>query len=737
MLSLLPAALVLPALRNNNTIDTFLAEQDPGLAYYRENTERFGGDHVVYVSVTAGDEGVFSPAGLARIDLVVGSLGSLDALQEVTGLTNVDAVRPSPDGVHLGPLVPELPRTREEAASLEAEVLASPLLSRLVAPGGTASLVIARLDERVADDPLLQNGAVDAIRTSLHAIDDSPGAFHLAGNQVIGEAIERYNNRDQRLFAPLMLLLVAVAGGLTLRRWSAVFVPLAVIAVAVAWTMGLFVAAGHQTNWVTSILTPILMLVGVADATHFLVRFEDELPSAATRTGAVRTTLAAITLPCLLTSLTTAAGFASLAANQVMPVRVFGLFAALGVLLALLATLVLAPAALSLGPPASERARPPPRPWPILRHLDALVQRSPVAVLLVALGLLLPVAWGASRVQVETNLLRYFQPDARVVVDSNAIEETFGGSAPFDVVVEVPAAGGALDPGLLADLARLGDALEATPGVARGVSLADLLQEIGRVLPTAPGGVPTDPFALEQLMLLLPGDLVDPLLDDDRRITRLSTRLQGGSLGLGGAREVLDGVERAALELLGERGEVRLTGASVLFIDMDEYLVQGQIRSFGLVLLVVGVLMIGLFRSLRVGLAAMIPNVLPIAFVLGLMGWLGLPLDGFTVMIASIAIGIGVDDTIHYLHHLRQQLREGHELRPAMSRTMTGVGKPLVYTSVVLALGFGVFCTSDFVGTRNFGLLTGATLLVALAADLLVLPAVLLLTGVPRRWRSP
>jgi hypothetical protein len=154
----------------------------------------------------------------------------------------------------------------------------------------------------------------------------------------------------------------------------------------------------------------------------------------------------------------------------------------------------------------------------------------------------------------------------------------------------------------------------------------------------------------------------------------------------------------------------------------------------GLVLVVLVVAMTLLFRSVKMGLLAMIPNVVPIAAMLGLMGWLDIRLDGFTVMIACIAIGIGVDDTIHYLHHLRHELSLGKGLDEAMTATVTSVGRALVFTSVVLALGFWIFCLSDFVGTFNFGLLTGVTVLVALAADLLILPAAIMIVGVPKGW---
>ena len=184
----------------------------------------------------------------------------------------------------------------------------------------------------------------------------------------------------------------------------------------------------------------------------------------------------------------------------------------------------------------------------------------------------------------------------------------------------------------------------------------------------------------------------------------------------------------------GRGGAGLRAGLPLLFINQDEPIVTGQIQSFSIVLAILTVLMILVFRSFRIGLVAMIPNVMPIAVMLGLLGWLGMALDGFTAMMASVAIGIGVDDTIHFMHHLRAELRRGATLSEAITATLTGVGRALTFTSVVLALGFGVFMLATFLGTVHFGFLTAVAVVAALLADLLVLPAVLLLVGVPKSW---
>jgi uncharacterized protein len=731
--TLIPASLLSSRIETNNTVDTFLVQDDPDLAFYRETTDRFGGDLLVYVSMDLGDADVFTVESLTLLDSVTRTLEDLDGVVRVSSLASTEAIFDDDGIVEPGPLMEQVPTTAEEVVRIRDKVVSSALLPWYVSLDRRATLLVAEADPELGAAEL--NAVIRALHEAVQAVPEAE--FSLAGNPVFAEAIDRFNARDQQLFSGLMLMLVLLSSALWLRRLSAAVLPVVVVMVTVMWTTGLFVAAGHATNWITGIISPILFLIGTASAVHLLSAYRDALASAEPGRAAILAALRRVAVPCFFTSMTTAAGFASLMANRIMPVKVFGLFACIGVMLAFVATVVVVPAGL-LATSRFARRRPlaSAPPSRLLAGLDQVVQQRPGLVLIVSLLVVAGLGAGVAFMRVETNNLKYFRPSAPVVRHSLEIEQRYGGSAPLDIVIDTGRPDGALEPELLAAVAELQRRLDDTEGMARGISLADLLQDLHRAMsgdrPT--GDLPASADAAYQLLMLPDPDMVDRIVDTDRRLTRISTRFTGASMGLSQARILLDGVERDCHAVVGPLADVRLTGSSVLFIDMDHYLVQGQIRSLCIVLAVVFALMAGLFGSLRIGLLAMIPNVLPITLMLGLMGWLDLPLDGLTVMIACIAIGIGVDDTIHYLHRLRHERGRQPDLRQAMTHTMAAVGRPIVFTSVVLTLGFWIFCVSDFLGTRNFGFLTGVTVLVALLADLVVLPAVLLLVGVPRGW---
>lgn len=348
ILSLAPAARFLPDLRSNNNVDAFLAENDPGLSFYQATTDLFGGDHLVWVALRTPPGSLFTVDGLTRLDRVTRALREVEGVDDVTSLTDTDAVLGDAGSVFVGPLLEAPPTTAEEAAGIQAKVEGSPLLRRLLAADGSSTLLVVELADEALTDPARQNRIVAALRDRLASLEPA-GAFHLAGNSVVAEAIERNNNRDTRLFSGLMLLLVAVSGVVLTRRLGLGLLSVGVVLIGVTWTMGGFIAAGNQTNWVTSMITPLLVLVGVADANHLITRFMELLPSSPSRREAAWQATREMFVPCFWTSLTTAIGFYSLVFNEVLPVRVFGIWAAIGVMLTFSATFIVVPAVMALG----------------------------------------------------------------------------------------------------------------------------------------------------------------------------------------------------------------------------------------------------------------------------------------------------------------------------------------------------------------------------------------------------
>jgi hypothetical protein len=331
------------------------------------------------------------------------------------------------------------------------------------------------------------------------------------------------------------------------------------------------------------------------------------------------------------------------------------------------------------------------------------------------------------RLRVSTHDGEFFPPDHAINRAYDFIEARLGGITPLEIVFESDHRGGLRDPAALAAIARLQNFLDAEPATQRGVSIADWVDQARDALEApAQRALPLDAAALERVAFVLEAVAKDDLpywVRDDWRQARLSTR----SLGLDSEQNhaLLLRVERAAQEALAGVPGVRatVTGLVPVFARMEEYLLTSQIQSFGTALLAIFVVFVLLLRSPGWALVAMLPNVVPVVWTLAFMALFEIPLDVVTVMIASITLGVVVDDTIHLLHGFERAQAEGKAPGAAMSDALLRSGHALVFTALVLALGFGTLALSEFRPTARFGELTALTIAVALVAELLLLPA--------------
>jgi hypothetical protein len=432
-------------------------------------------------------------------------------------------------------------------------------------------------------------------------------------------------------------------------------------------------------------------------------------------------------------------GFASLVVSDTPAVRLFGVFAGIGVLFAFALGLTLIPVMLSYDAVAASpgAARPGGRLDALLDHVARLATAHPRRVVAVGVLVALPALAALPHVRNNTDLIGFLRPDAPLRRDTTWIADHFGAVVALDAIVS-RVDGRPLES--LEDLTRL-SALEVAiarlQGVASVVGPADLIEQLqrGETGASAPS-LPEHEADLEYLFDLIdaqPSRLAARLYAADRAEARMHVGL--ADVGTLRGAEIIAAIEHAADERLGDEYRFEPTGAFYQVVVGSQGIVRSQVGSFALALaLVVSAIAIE-FRCAAIVAVAAIPNVLPILLVGGLMGWLGIDLSTGTTMIASVVIGLAVDDTIHYLARFRSEY--AGDAVEAAQRATRGVGRVLVVTSVVLVLGFWVGALGSFMPTVHFSLLSGLTMLLALAYDLLVLPACLqLVSGRLRAWSS-
>ena len=512
-------------------------------------------------------------------------------------------------------------------------------------------------------------------------------------------------------------------------RWT--LVPLAVVWATVYWTRGLLVVLGLRLSMVSSMLTSLVTIVGVATVIHIVVRFQELRPG---RTAAEALKLAVTQLaPAIFwTCATTAGGFGAQLSSHIQPVASFGLMMTLGTLLVLPAMALIVPGGGLLGPWTID-PRPVPGGGVVARCLIWLarwVERRPGQVWLMLGGLIVATLLGCWRLTVETDFSRNFRPDSPILKSMDFVEANLGGAGAWELNFPAPAE---LDDayiervrGLAGQLRELRDPATNAPALTKVLAYSDGIDLVPRV-PFVIPNLAAQSRLLQQFQPEFATSLYNPKEGRMRLLLRSSERQRSErKLAL------IDQVETVAREVFpGETGAARLvaTGLHVLLAFLTDSLLGDQWVSFFLAAICMAVMMSVAQRSLRVGLLSLVPNLLAIGAVIAVMGWLNLPVNIGTAMIASVAMGLTIDSSIHYLAGLRRELQQGDGFAAALQRTQQDVGSALLYANLALVAGFLVLTASNFIPLVYFGILSSVAMLGGLLGNLVVLPLLLQATG--------
>jgi len=497
----------------------------------------------------------------------------------------------------------------------------------------------------------------------------------------------------------------------------------------------------------------------MAIAIHLIVRYREllsENPEAPNRQLILETVLLKLS-PCVYAVLTTIAGFGSLVFSNILPVITFGWMMIVGLVVSLTVTFLLFPALLILMSKDTLSAR---GPWHIsLTSFLARFTESNRMLILSVSGLVLVLSFvGISRLRVENSFIDYFNKDTEIYQGMKVIDECLGGTSSLDVVIdfegpEPPAADSKAAKVESEDVFDEFDEFDETVRDERYWFTADKisriksvhnylenLPETGKVLSLASmvsiaeklkGDKPLDSLELALLYNETPDKfknmIIKPYVSVEHNQVRFWVRVRDSDKNLR-RNELLNKIKADLAGMLGFDDEnVHLAGLLVLYNNMLQSLFGSQILTLGITIMVLTGLFLVLFRSVRIALIAMFPNVLPIVAVLGVMGWLNIPLDMMTITIAAISVGIAVDDTIHYIHRFKHEFQKDHKYIDTMHRCHGSIGHAMYYTSVTIIIGFSILALSNFKPTVYFGLLTGLTMFIALLAALTLLPQLLIL----------
>lgn len=734
-------AFEIPRLVIDTSAEGFMVEKDPERIYYEEVKRKFGSDDLTVVLLKARD--VFTPGALGAIRRISDALERAPGVTRVESVTTVRKIAGDDESIDTRPLVgPEIPSSPEALARLRADALGNRVVAgNLVAADGRAAAIVA-YTQPPPGDVGFNKRFVELVERLIER-EARPGLeLYEVGSPLLKVTFAEYIVRDQRTLVPLCAATLFLVLYLVFRTARGVLIPLVTATVSVTWAAGLMSLFGLPLTVVTSMVPPILIVIGFTEDVHMLAEYDALVARGRERRDAIRAMLDQAALPVAVTTGTTVVGFGSLIASDVTMLRQFGYASSLALTANYVVTMMVVPAMLALLPaPARARRTAPEAPvqpgrvdrlmewigWANLRY------RTPIVIATVALCAVAII--GLSRLQVETDFIDYFPDDSPLPRRHRDMHERLAGAEVFSLVVETGRENGIKDPDVLRRVAALQDFLGKTGEVDKTISIADYLRTMNRELHGGDArydGIPGSSEEVAQYLLILDGPELSRFIDTNASTANIVVR--HNLSGSGHLSALLARIDRYVAGAFPRAIQVRPAGEGILINRAADIMAVNEVTSFTYTFVIIGIIHAALFMSLTAGFLSLIPNVIPILVTYGLMGFLGIPLNTGTALIATIAIGIAVDDTVHHMVTYSRRLNDERVPSLAMFSTLRALGPPIIYVSLALAAGFLVLALSSFVPMSQYGYLAALTMVVAMITELVVTPVLMVSTRLVTPW---
>ena len=724
--------------RVETDLNEYMPGDHPAFVYAREAEEWFNITDGVLVGISRAD-GIYHPETLEKISQIGHALGELAGVDaaDVMSLATADNISADDWGLVVEPFISSAPRARRELDELAAAVRANPMIfGRLVSEDETSALVIARPSG---------DGFSDALYAEILEIArrfEGPEEIHVAGRPIVEGALAELGPADMARMGPIVLAAIAVVLLLVLRSVRNTILSLSVVAFSVIWTFGLMAMLGIPVYAVSTMIPVMLVAIGVAYSIHVFNSasvYLEEHPTVTARHLADHA-IETITRPVVMAALTTVVGFLSLMSSAVLPVRYFGVFTGFGVLAAMLLSLSIIPASFLLfgvsrrwspglrrgrhreGRRNAVRAGEPRFAARIVAALDR--HRRPV--LLGAAAIVIVGALAIPRVWVDSSFISNFEDDSDIARTDRFVNERFAGTSTLNIVLEAAEPDAFKDPAVLDAVSRLQADVEAHAAVGKSFGLTDFVKRMHQVMhadDAAAHAIPESRELVAQYLLLFEmsadPDSLEQVVDYDYRRANVTVQLKDdGSQTLSHVMEISDRYEE---ELASLGVSLSYAGSGYRAFVFSQLILEGQIASLAVSLVVVVVLLALMFKSVAAGLIGAIPIAMTAIVNFGVMGLGGVPLSSSTALISSIAIGIGIDYAIHMIERYKEYLAERGNRNEAAVLTMHHSGRAIMMNAIVVAVGFAVLLFSVFPPNRQVGGLIALNMAVSFAGTISVL----------------
>jgi predicted RND superfamily exporter protein len=714
-----------------------LPEDDSTYIDYAKFLETFGEDGNVMVIGTQGEE-IFEYENFKAWYQLGEDIKQVEGIDSVFSIAHLFDLKK--DEVNerfvLEKLVPEAPDSQEEVDAIRKRLNDLPFYNGLLYNDSThAALMMVFVNaERFNSED--RGDVIDQLLEVSSSFDQNNMELRYSGLPHIRTYTAAQVRSELVKFVALAAIVTAIILYLFFHSFRVVVFCLLVVGIGVVWSLGTIELLDYRLSSLSGLIPPLIIVIGIPNCVFLLNKYHKEYETHGNRIKALVRVISKIGNATFLTNVTTALGFATFIFTESDLLRQFGVVASLNILGIFLLSLFIIPIVFSYLPePKTRHLKHLQRRWldNVVSILVFWVRKKRTAVYVVTACVLVLGVYGVSIMRTTGNIVDDLPQGDQVIKDLKFFEAHFNGVMPFEVLVDMGRKGQASKEKNIKRVEKMQELFTEYPELSKSLSIADAVKfakqsfyngepskyslirgsEKGFISPYFSSGSGGEGVA-------------NLFMDSTKQVSRVTAQM--ADIGTDRMEEIVEELYPRILEIFPkDRYSVTLTGTSIVFLKGTRYLVKNLLTSLALAILVIGLIMYFLFGSLRMVLISLLPNLIPLLCTAALMGYTGVPIKPSTILVFSIAFGISVDDTIHFLAKYRQELSVvGRDMRTAVINAVKETGVSMIYTSIVLFFGFGIFISSKFGGSQAIGILASFTLLVAMLSNLVVLPSLLL-----------
>lgn len=709
------------------SIKSMVPKQNEFLQTMEEIDDLFGGTTIVVLAVES-DSLLFEHT-LAKYKEFADSLAGINVIEKVVSIYSTTRMTSSEEGFQVTPLIKRLPKNVSEVDSLK-DILSSTsrIIGNIISDDFRMMSFICQLTVSYDYD---EHELVNTIEELVKQFE-GPEKIYFAGMPITRANVTNQMRRDMSFFLPVGLVLMVIFLAFSFRSWLGVLLPLMVVVISTIWTLGLMGYLGLDLPF-TGILIPVMLIAitnnyGIHIISHYYDYSKDDLK--ASRVQIIKKTLRSVSFPIFLAGLTTVLGFLGLLSHILPKARELGIFVSFGIFVAFILSLLLIPAILNIAKRPAFLSDPN-----SFRRIDKglnlwgkfFIKYSRPAIIS-TLIILIIAGFGIKLVSVDSNPNNYYKKDAKIRIHNEAISRGFGGTAQLSVLIE----GNAFDPQVLQNIELLTEHFKKYPLVSQTASIVDVVKTIHMAFnkgDSAYYAIPNDEELIAQYIFLY--SLTDEqsgisvLIDDVDYPENSQLIVRIKDINTSQISTIVEETIEFIQTNFAGFGEMKISGTAAMLGTLAKLIVNGQMISLIISLIVMFTIMAIVFRSIVGGIISVLPLISAIIMVFGFMGYTGIDLDIATAMLSSIMIGVGIDYTVHFLWHVKEHIKEGQDLNTAIFTTLRLSGKGIVFNALSVIIGFSVLLFSVFVPVNFFGLLILLSIGMCLVGALALLPAII------------